>query len=53
MGVVGGLDVGSTYVRWEVGEEMGDPIDDGSRMDEPKEVEVGRRSGSSLFPSGI
>ena len=34
-------------------EEVGDRIDDGSTMDQPEEVEVGRRSGSLLFPSGI
>ena len=33
--------------------EVGDRIDDGSTMDQPEEVEVGRRSGSLLFPSGI
>ena len=34
-------------------EEVGDRIDDGSTMDQPEEVVVGRRSGSLLFPSGI
>ena len=29
-------------------EEMGDRIDDGSTIDQPEEVEVGRRASSSL-----
>ena len=29
-------------------EEMGDQINDGSTMDQPKEVEAGRRASSSL-----
>ena len=29
-------------------EEVGDRIDDGSTMDQPEEVEVGRRASSSL-----
>ena len=33
--------------------EVGDRIDDDSTMDQPKEVEVGRRSSSSLSLSGI
>ena len=33
--------------------EVVDRIDDDLTMDQPDEVEVGRRSGSSLFPSGI
>ena len=33
--------------------EVGDRIDDGSTMDQPEVVEVGRRSGSVLFLSGI
>ena len=53
MGIVGGLDVGLACGRWEVGEEVGDRIDDGSRMDQPEEVEVGRRASSLLFLSGI
>ena len=35
-------------------EEVGDRIDDGLTMDQPEEVEVGRRSVSTLFfSSGI
>ena len=33
--------------------EVVDRIDDGLTMDQPEEVEVGRRSGSLLFLSGI
>ena len=34
-------------------DEVGDRIDDDLTMDQIEEVEVGRRSGSSLFLSGI
>ena len=44
------VEVGLLGRRVEV--EVGDRIDVGSTIDQPKEVEVGRRSGSSLFPSG-
>ena len=33
--------------------EVRDRIDDGSTMDQPEEVEVGRRSGSLLSLGGI
>ena len=33
--------------------EVGDRIGDGSTMGQPEEVEVGRRSSSLLFTSGI
>ena len=46
------VEVGLLGRRVEM-EEVGDRIDDGSTMDQTEEVEVGRRSGSSLFPSGI
>ena len=32
-----------------VEEEVDDQIDDGLTMDQPEEIELGRRSGSSLF----
>ena len=36
-----------------VEEEVGDQIDVGSTINQPKEVEVGRRASSLLFLSGI
>ena len=45
------VEVGLLGRRVEV--KVGDRINDGLTVDQPEEVEVGRRSGSSLFPSGI